>query len=291
MIGELECLAAPAAVLGEGAVWDGDRGRLLWVDCDQKILFDLDVETGALSSIVLAHNPGSYALRRQGGMVMAYRNGLVIVNQEAGQEEPIEVTGVDYSVERFNDGACDRAGRFWVGTMDKRLREPVGSLFRLDPDRSFHLIEPEITCSNGIAFSPDDRVMYHTDTGAGRIYAYDFDIDTASVRNRRVFADFHDEPGRPDGCTLDSEGCLWVAEVGGGQVVRLDPSGRQVAAVSLPVQRPTSVALGGHDLRTLYITTMRFGMTPEQVAQSPEAGRTFAVEVDVAGLPEARYAG
>lgn len=288
--GAVTWLAEPAAVLGEGPLWDAEGARLHWVDCDQKILFDLDPASGAVGRRDLPHNPGCYALRRSGGMAMAYRTGLVLFDAD-GAVRPVDSPGVEFAVERFNDGACDRLGRFWLGTMDKRLREPVGSLFRLEPDLGLTRIEPGLVCSNGICFSPDDRVMYHTDTGAGRIYAYDFDLAAGEVSNRRVFADFQGQPGRPDGCTIDAAGHLWVAEVGGGEVVRLDPAGRRVATIALPVRRPTSVMLGGGDLRTLYITSMRHGLTPEQVAAQPASGCLLSVEVEVPGLPEPRFAG
>lgn len=282
-------LAEPVAVLGEGPLWDARRSRLTWVDCDQKILFALDPATGDVARTDLPHFPGSYAVRRQGGLVMAYRNQLVLMDEDGGEARPIATPGVDFTVERFNDGACDRAGRFWVGTMDRKLKEPVGHLFRLDPDLTFTPIEANLTASNGIAFSPDDRTMYHTDTGAARIYAYDFDLDSGRVANRRVFAEF--THGRPDGCTIDAEGCLWVAAINGGEVVRLDPAGRRIDAIALPVTRPTSTMLGGPDLRTLYITTMRFGLSPEEQAAQPQAGCLFAATVEVPGLPEPEFGG
>jgi L-arabinonolactonase len=284
------CLADPVAVLGEAPLWDVDLARLFWVDCDQKLLFELDPVSGAVTQTVLPHFPGSYAIRGQGGMVMAYRNGISLSDDRWHDSQSVATPGVDFTAERFNDGTCDRAGRFWVGTMDRRLREPVGSLFRLDADLSLHLIEKSLTCSNGIAFSPDDRTMYHTDTGAGRIYAYDYDLDTGDVGNRRVFVDFAGQPGRPDGCTIDAEGCLWVAEIGGGEVVRIDPDGRRIDSIELPVKRPTSAMFGGPDLKTLYVTTMRHGATAQQLADQPQSGCLFAVEMDVPGLPEARFA-
>lgn len=284
-----KALAEPVAILGEGPVWDARRGRLQWVDCDQKILFGLDPTTGAVSRTGLPHFPGSYAFRRRGGLVMAYRNQLVLMDEDGSNAQPVETPGVDFGVERFNDGACDRRGRFWIGTMDRKLKAPVGNLFRLDPDLTFTQIESGLTASNGIAFSPDDRTMYHTDTGAARIYAYDFDLDSGAVTSRRVFAEF--THGRPDGCTVDAEGHLWVAAINGGEVVRIDPEGRRVDAIALPVSRPTSTMFGGADLRTLYITTMRFGLTPEEQVAQPHAGCLFAADVDVPGLPEPEFAG
>lgn len=283
----------PKAVLGEAPLWDPAGRKIWWVDCDQKKLFCRDPAPAAeVQTFTLPHHPGSYAFRANGaGMLMAYRNKLALIDVETGESRPFEATGVDFSRERFNDGACDRAGRFWTGTMHTKRSEPAGSLFRIDPDLTVRRIESGLIVSNGISFSPDDRIMYHHDSRAGLIFAYDFDLERGEVRNRRVFVDFAGRPGRPDGCTIDAEGNLWVAEIGAGRVVRFDPKGRQIGAIELPVSRPSSVMFGGDDLSTLFITTMREGLTPEQQAQQPLAGCLFYVKVDVPGLPEPRFAG
>lgn len=287
----VHCYEGARAVLGEGPVWNVEAARLTWLDAAEKLRFTLDPVTGGIERKELPHYPGSYAFRHDGTIVMAYRTELAIIEGEPTNARQLATPGVNFAVERFNDGACDRAGRFWIGTMDRKLKDPVGALFRLNPDHSLTRMAGELTASNGIAFSPDDRVMYHTDTGAARIFAYDFDIDTGAIVNRRVFADFSAWRGRPDGCTIDAEGCVWAAAIGAGEVVRIDPAGRRVAEIPLPVDRPTSVMFGGADLRTLFITSMQFGLTPEQLAAQPQAGCLFAVEVDVPGLPEPRFGG
>ena len=288
---EVHCYNEPRAVLGEGPLWDAERARLTWLDAAEKLLFTLDPVTEAVARIELPHYPGCYAYRRNGSMIMAYRNQLALIEGDPAKGPVVPASGVDFTVERFNDGACDRAGRFWVGTMDRKLKDPVGALFRLDPDLSLHRMQGAITASNGIAFSSDDRVMYHTDTGAACIYAYDYDIAVGAISNRRVFAFFGASRGRPDGCTIDAEDCVWAAAVGVGEVVRIDPSGKRVATISLPVARPTSVMFGGADLRTLFITSMQHGLSPEELAAQPQAGCLFAVKVDVPGLPESRFGG
>jgi sugar lactone lactonase YvrE len=288
---DVHCYNEPRAVLGEGPVWDSQRARLSWLDAAEKLFFTLDPVTGVVDRKVLPHYPGSYAFRRDGGMIMAYRNQLMIIEGDPSAARQVATPGVDFAVERFNDGACDRAGRFWIGTMDRKLKDPVGALFRLDPDLTLTRMVGEITASNGIAFSPDNRVMYHTDTGAARIYAYDFNIKTGVIANRRVFADFTAWRGRPDGCTIDAEGCVWAAAIGAGEVVRIDPVGRRVAAIALPVSRPTSVMFGGSDLTTLFITSMQHGLSPEELAAQPGAGCLFSVVLGVPGLPEPLFVG
>jgi len=292
MTSDIRCYDKLHAVLGEGPVWDDKRGRLSFIDAAEKLLFTLDPASGANNKTVLPHYPGSYAFRSGSGMVMAYRNQLALIDDgDIAGAHVIPTPGVNFAGERFNDGACDRAGRFFVGTMDRKLKDPVGALFRLDPDYTLTRMASDLIASNGIAFSPDDRVMYHTDTGAAQIYAYDYDLDKGALANRRVYADFTAGPGRPDGCTIDAEGFVWTAAIGAGEIVRLDPSGRRVAAIALPVIRPTSVMFGGRDLRTLFITSMQHGLTPEELAAQPQSGCLFAVRVDVPGLPEPRFAG
>lgn len=293
MKSELRCYEDLRAVLGEGPVWDDQRQRLCFVDAAEKVLFTLDPASGASEKTALPHYPGCFAFRRAGGMVMAYRNQLALIDRggDIAGGRVIDTPGVNFAAERFNDGACDRAGRFFIGTMDRKLKDPVGALFRLDPDLSITRMVGELIASNGIAFSPDDRVMYHTDTGAARIYAYDYDIGRGAMANRRVFADFSAGRGRPDGCTIDAEGCIWTAAITAGEIVRIDPAGRRVGAIALPVSRPTSVMFGGADLRILFITSMQHGLSPEELAAQPQSGCLFSVRVEVPGLPEPRFAG
>ncbi len=191
---------------------------------------------------------------------------------------------------RFNDGRCDRGGRFWAGTMSDGPREPTGSLYRLDPDGSCESMRSGIVIPNSIAWSPDDRVMYFADTYVNTIWAYDFDLATGAMRNERVFADCSNQPGRPDGSCVDAEGCLWNAEYGGWRVVRYTPDAKIDRVIELPVSNPTCCCFGGKDFDTLYICTARQRLTPEQLAREPLAGGLFAARPGVRGLPEARFA-
>jgi len=291
MTQELKVYPEPKAVLGEGPLWDPKQGRLSWVDAHAKKLFRLDPARGTAETVDLPHNPGSFALRQDGGLLMAYRNRLALIDPAAEERRVIPTPGIDFARERFNDGICDRRGRFWVGTMDPKLKEPVGSLFRLDPDLSLSKMASGFICSNGIAFSPDDRIIYHTDTGAGCIDAYDFDLATGSIANRRTLIRFGRDEGRPDGCTIDADGHLWVAAITAGKVVRVDPGGRVVDTIALPTMRPTSTMFGGPDLATLFITSMQLGLSPDELAAQPHAGCLFAARLPVPGLAEPRFGG
>jgi sugar lactone lactonase YvrE len=142
-----------------------------------------------------------------------------------------------------------------------------------------------------MAFSPDVRIFYHTDSRTGQILSYDFDIDTGSIGNPRLHFDFAGRAGRADGFTIDAEGCLWAAEIDAGKLVRIDPRGNCVREILLPTTRPTSAMFGGAGLHTLYVTTMQHRLSEEQMAQQPQAGCLFAIEMDVPGLAEPRFAG
>jgi sugar lactone lactonase YvrE len=171
---------------------------------------------------------------------------------------------------------------------DKRR---TGGLSRLDPDLSLHAMETGIGTSNSIAWSPDDRTFYYSDTAARVIWAYDFDLDAGTIANRRVLTDMDGQPGGPDGSTVDAEGFLWNAQWGGWRLVRYAPDGRVDRVVPMPVAQPTSCMFGGEDLATLYVTSARTGLSDADLARQPQAGGLFALDVGVRGLPEPRFAG
>jgi sugar lactone lactonase YvrE len=148
-----------------------------------------------------------------------------------------------------------------------------------------------MTISNGLAWSPDGRTMYHADTPARTVRAYDFDSARGTPANGRVFAHFEGETDRPDGAAVDSEGCYWCAFYRGAKVVRLSPQGLRLTEYAVPAMCPTMCAFGGDDLRTLYVTTARQMREADELARLPESGGIFAMRVDVAGLPEPKFAG
>ena len=170
---------------------------------------------------------------------------------------------------------------------DRLFKEPLGELYCIDASLKARSVCKGIMMSNGIAFSPDGRTLYHTDTRPkGLIHAWDFDLASGEVANQRIFADFSQRSGRPDGCAMDSSGCLWVAEVGAGNLLRFDPEGKIILEVPLPVSRPTSVCFGGKDLETLFITSMTHGVSPEDLPGQPLAGRLLAFEPGISGQPQ-----
>ena len=291
MPGSITCVSTSRSILGENPLWDEASGRLFSLDCMGRKLFRHDVENGQDEEWPLRRVPGSVALRAMGGLLMANRQGLAFFDAGTGQLDEIPTPRIDFSREVFNDGKCDSRGRFWTGTMHREVAEPVGALYRLGTDLRLTRMADGITLSNGIAWSPDERTLYHCDSRPGLVWAYDYDIEAGTVANRRVHVDFAGRTGRPDGCTVDAEGGLWVAEITAGRVVRFDPAGQEAVTLPLPVSKPTSVTFGGPDLRTLFITSMRHGLSDEALAREPLAGAVFAVDPGVAGLPAAPFGG
>lgn len=286
----LEPLSDIVADLGEGPLWSARENAFYWIDVTQRMVFRRDDANGGTRVFKLSGMPGSIATRRSGGLIAAFRTGLALVDLDSGEETKL-ASGIDFGIERFNDGKCDRRGRFFAGTMHKTMTEPLGALYRVDPDHTVTRLTTGIGLSNGIAWSPDDKVLYHCDSRPGRVYAHDYDIESGEVENRRVLIDFAGLGYHCDGCTVDAEGCLWIAEVGNWHVGRYAPDGKRMSAIKLPTKRVTSAMFGGPDLATLFVTTMRYNLKPDEVSSQPLAGRTFVGRPGVKGLVEADFAG
>jgi L-arabinonolactonase len=234
--------------------------------------------------------PGSLAPYTPGTLLIAFRAGLALVELASGHETALP-NAVDFANERFNDGKTDRRGRFFVGTMDRKMENRIGGLYRVGLDRSVTHLAGDMQLANGIAWSPDNRTMYHCDSRPGCVFAYDYDIETGAPSNRRVFIAPLDGGHHTDGCTVDADGCLWLAEVGLGRVGRYAPDGRRIGQIDVPAERVASVMFGGRDLDTLYITTIRYGLSAQDMTKQPLAGRLFAARPGVKGLPETPFAG
>lgn len=291
MAGEVRCVQQANAILGEGPLWCPREGVLYWLDIKRPAIYRFDPEQGQTGHWPLPSDIGCMALREGGGMVVGLRTGLAFLNFETGAVTAVADPEADRPDNRFNDGKVDRRGRFWAGTLNDAESEPLGSLYRLDPGGEVTLMQGGAVVSNGIGWSPDDRVMYFTDSAVRTIWAYEFDAASGAAANRRVFAEVPDGSGFPDGLTVDADGFVWSAVWDGWRLVRYDPSGRIDREVAMPVQRPTSCMLGGGGLKTLFVTSASIHLDAVALARGPLAGGLFALDVDTAGLPEPRFAG
>jgi len=279
-------LAADARnALGEGPVWCPQAQALWWIDVSVPSLWRLEAASGRVESWPLPKPPGTFALLEDGSILIAFRSGLARFEPGAPLRW-LDLPTLALGDDRFNDGKVDRAGRFWIGTMDRALTRPVGRLFRMDGLKRIDEVDAGFALSNGIGWSPDNRAMYFAETYEQRIYRYDFDLATGRASNRRVLVQLPD--GHPDGLTVDAQGGIWCALFEAGRIDRYRADGSLDRSLATPVSRPTSCMFGGPGLGTLYVTTARHGLSDAQLAAQPWAGGVIAIDVAEHGIAEPR---
>ena len=286
---DVHCVADVRAVLGEGPVWVAREQALYWVDIDGYRIFRLD-ESGERNAWSTPMRIGSLVPRASGGFIGGTDKGIALIDLETERFEVIANPEQDLPHNRFNDGKADRRGRFWAGTMDDLQMEATGTLYRMEPDLRWLAVDGDYWITNGPAFSPDGRTMYHNDTARQVTYAFDLD-EHGRAGNRRVFLQFGPGDGNPDGMTVDAEGCLWIAFWGGWCVRRFSPTGERLETVRLQVSQPSSCAFGGPRLDRLYVTSASVGLDEESLRMQPNAGGLFMFIPGVPGLEEAPFAG
>jgi L-arabinonolactonase len=278
-------------MVGEGPVWDVEEQALYFVDIVGRKVHRFDPASGATRSWNVPSVIGSMALRQAGGAIVALKDGIHALDLDSGALEPIALPQQAPRVQ-FNDGKVDRRGRFVVGSGDSDLRDTqyVGTLYSLDSDRGLTALDHGIAIANGPCWSPDDATFYFSDSLPYSIFAYDYDIETGAVANKRLFADTRELGGIPDGATVDSDGLMWMAICEGAKVVAFRPDGKVERVIPMPVKLPASVMFGGPDLDQLFITTI----DPTLLGRPPEdgGGDLFVIDgLGARGLPEPRYAG
>ena len=287
-------LVPALCALGEGIQWDGTAGRLLWTDVQGRRLHSCDADGDDHRVLPLPARMASFALDPEGLLLGAFETGLFAFDPDSGRRVPVHEFEPDLPTTRLNDGRCDRSGRFLAGGVDEKGLKPLSSLISYDGAGPPRTLLGGIGCSNSIAFSPDGRLMYFTDTAGQEIFVFDYDPDTGAIADRRVFATLGPDDGRPDGSCVDSEGRLWNAAFGVGRVQCWNPDGSRGTAVHLPAPNVTCACFGGPDLGILYVTTASVLMGDAARAAAPLSGATFAFDAKAAfgatGLPEERFA-
>ncbi|GGJ06933.1 hypothetical protein GCM10010885_15110 [Alicyclobacillus cellulosilyticus] len=287
----LELILDARATLGEGPSWHVGEGVLYWVDIEGRAIHVYHPGTGRDRTIPVGQMVGAVVPRAQGGLVVVLQDGFYALNPVTGALSLLAAVEADDPRTRFNDGKCDARGRFWAGTMAiADSPEPLGSLYCLEPDLSVRKVLSGIFCSNGIGWSPDNRVMYYIDSPTRKVMAYDYHLDTGTIANPRVVAEI--DQGVPDGMTVDEEGMIWVAQWDGGVVSRWNPyTGERLLTVEVPAPRTTSCVFGGPNLDELYITSARTGLDAATLAAYTHSGGLFRASVGVRGLPTCAFAG
>jgi L-arabinonolactonase len=283
--------------LGESPIWDEQGQVLWWVDnVGRPSIWRYDPSDGGVRNWEMPEEIGSMVLRERGGICAAMKKGFAFVELDPVRIEMVAQLENHLPHNRMNDGRCDRRGRFWCGSMDARSkfgpREASASIYRLDPDLSCHRMDTGFTVSNGTAFSPDNRTMYYADTPSLNIYAYDFDIETGGIANRRVFARMDEPNARVDGAAVDSEGGYWCAHFSAWSIVRYSPDGKLDRRVRLPTSGVTCVAWGGPKLDIMYVTSAQLYLPKNEESAYPHAGALWEIRnLGFNGLPEPRFAG
>ena len=280
-------------ILGECPLWDAKLGVLYWIDITTCEVHRFNLANKFFTSWILPSEPGCICLRESGGLVVAMRTYIAILNTDNGTLHKIVDSPYDASKLRFNDGRCDSKGRLWTGTLvDSRLN-PDGRLFSLDHGilREFYC---PVTVSNGIAFSPDSLTLYHTDTAAHQILSYPFDVLKGVLGTPHIFKEFspiknNNYLGRPDGAAVDTEGAYWVAMYEGGCILRLSPTGEILDKIAVPMKCPTMVTFGGADFKTLFITSASHKRSRDELLNLPLSGFVVSTKVDVMGRNEYSY--
>ncbi len=274
------------ADLGESPVWSVAEQKLYWVDINVGKLHRFDPASGQNDSRDLGQAIGCIAPIEGGGLLAALRHGIYRLDMSSAH--PIRIANAPYdpNMFRFNDGRCDRQGRFWVGTICEMRDRAAALLYRLDAGGRVRRMIDDMVISNGLAWSPAGTTMYHADTPACTVWAYDYDPASGTPSNRRVFLDLNASGERPDGAAVDAAGHYWLALYGAGKVVQFSPAGERLREIAVPARATTMPAFGGPDLRRLYITSARQRHSAEDLATTPLAGALFAADLETPGLPE-----
>ena len=297
---KIECVVDEGIYLGEGPLWDPAVGVLYWVNIEGPTIWSYEPKTQKTRTWTMPKDVSAVFPRKDGGGVVTLADGFYFFDFESGEVELIAPVEQDQPRTRMNDSKVDRRGRLISGGEDHSEESALACLWRLDPDLSVHLLEEGIICNNGPCFSPDDKTFYRADSFKQTIYAYDYDIETGAISNKRPFVSTANDPGLADGSTVDEEGYLWNAQIITGKVIRYAPDGTVDRAIEMPVRNITSVMFGGDNLDVLFVTSMSRIDHPGGGAEvfvkedkpQPLAGGLFTVTgLGVRGLPETPFGG
>ena len=289
----VQCISEKRALLGESPVWFHEENSVYWIDIIEKKLYRTEIKYQNTTTWELPSCPGMIALRARGGLIVALEDGIYAFQPGSGELELLVHLEADIKENRPNDGKCDLTGRLWLGTMNKLdANRQTGSLYRIDPDLTVTKIASQYHIPNGLAWSPDNKLMYHTDTRKNIVWAHKFDAMMGQRTVKREFFHFNrDETGAVDGAAVDMEGGYWSAMYGGKRITRRFPNGKTDFDINLPVTQPTMPTFGGENLSTLFITTARQKIETQDLKDQPMAGALLAVPVTFQGTPVGSFGG
>ncbi|WP_110876862.1 SMP-30/gluconolactonase/LRE family protein [Franconibacter helveticus] len=274
--------------LPEGPTWDAEEQALYWTDINAKEIHRYQLQSAEHRVWQFPEEVGCFALREKGGFIVALRNAIWLTDEHGTLTHKVCDNPSNPTLARFNDGGTDRAGRFYAGTFWAPGDYNGALLVRVDHDLKPKIIHSDILGANGLAFTADGRWMYTSDTPNSVIYRTPLD-EQGEPGKREVFKRFAEGEGGPDGAAIDEEGCYWTALFDGWRIARFSPQGELLEEHRLPVRCPTMVCFGGPEMKTLFITTSRENMEPQELEERPLSGAIFTLEVDVAGIEKPKF--
>lgn len=286
---ELSCFLESRSIQGEGPIWDPVKRALYWVDILAPALHVFDFRSGRDRAIPMPWMLSAVGRTNTDRVLLVTKNGVQLFDPATSRLSLLADPEGHLPENRLNDAKVDRRGRLWVGSMSIAADPGQGSLYRVDGHGATVKMDKGFSVANGMGWSPDSRRMYLCDSGAGRVYSYDFDLANGEIRDRKVLIEVPENSGRPGGMTVDAEGYLWIAHFDGWSVARYAPDGRLDRLVPLPIPRPTSVMFGGSEMKDLFITSARIRLSAERIAEAPLSGSVFRLLCDVPGLPEPQF--
>lgn len=288
----IRCVWDEPCILGEGPIWHPLEKVLYWVDIIKPELHRLDPKNNNHQSWIMPTDICCVSPNEKGGLIVALKNEIAILNPVANKINYLS-TLPEKNAEKsmFNDGHCDRQGRFWVGSKDLSESKPTGYIFQFTLQKKLIKQADNFIVANALIASLDSKYFYIADSPKRIIYRYDFDSDAGEIHNPVIFAKVPENAGYPDGMTIDSQGYLWGCHFNGWRVTRYDPEGKIDRVIKMPVSAPTSCCLGGSDLKTLFITSAKRDVTDTELKNQPQAGYVFAIDVDMPGVNEPCFKG
>lgn len=288
---DVELIINAGAIIGEGPIWDDEKQVLYWVDILSNELYAYNPVTNENTTWQVGQHVGTIVPINATDVMLAVYEGFAMFNLETEKLTLIKNPEANIPNNRFNDGKCDPAGRFWAGTMAYENQNSQGALYCMDIDYSVRKMVGNVGISNGIVWSLDNSTMYYIDTVAATVRAYDYVIETGNISNERVVITVPKDIGAPDGMAIDEDGMLWVAHFGGGRVCRWNPdTGEAMKTIHLPASQITACAFGDKDLDTLYITSSSIKLS-DDAPDEPSAGALFSVKPGMRGVKTFRFGG
>ncbi|XP_068929032.1 regucalcin [Petaurus breviceps papuanus] len=295
---KIESVVLNSSRIGESPVWEEKSNSLLYVDIPSKKICRWNSLTKQVQEVTVDSPVSSVAIRQSGGYVATVGTRFCALNWENQTLSDLCSVDKDKKSNRFNDGKVDPAGRYFAGTMAEEIAPAVlerhqGSLYVLFPNVTVEKYFDHVDISNGLDWSMDHKIFYYIDSLSYSVDAFDYDLQTGKIANRRSVYKLEKEEHIPDGMCIDTEGKLWVACYNGGRVIRLDPeTGKRLQTVKLPTEKTTSCCFGGKDYSELYVTSARDGLDPDKLSRQPEAGRIFKITgLGVKGIAPHTFAG